>query len=92
MEATKPIEQIVSEIPSFTERHVAGQVIPSVRVISREIRRTKNKLASLEKLRDAARVIGRHKNLEQQLVEEADHAKTKTHRERTLVHRLEYRT
>lgn len=67
-DADKPLEQFVSEIPSFTEGRSAGQVIPTVRVLSREIRRTKNKLASLEKLRDAVRVIGRHKNLVNQLV------------------------
>lgn len=64
----KPVEQIVSEIPSFTEGRVTALVVPTVRVISREIRRTRNKLANLEKLRDAARVVGRHKNLVQQLV------------------------
>ncbi|MFT1010970.1 DUF1627 domain-containing protein [Enterobacter hormaechei] len=67
-DAAKPLEQFVSEIPSFTERRSAGQVIPPVRVLSREIRRTKNKLASLEKLRDAVRVVGRHKDLVNQLV------------------------
>ncbi|QFH71046.1 DUF1627 domain-containing protein [Enterobacter sp. E76] len=67
-DADKSLEQFVSEIPSFTERHVAGQAIPTVRVLSREIRRTRNKLASLEKLRDAVRVVGRHKNLVNQLV------------------------
>jgi hypothetical protein len=46
-DAAKPVEQIVSEIPAFTERHVAGQVMPTVRVISREIRRAKSKLANL---------------------------------------------
>lgn len=67
-DADKSLEQFVSEIPSFTERHVAGQAIPTARVLSREIRRTRNKLASLEKLRDAVRVVGRHKNLVNQLV------------------------
>ncbi|QMN72150.1 DUF1627 domain-containing protein [Leclercia adecarboxylata] len=67
-DADKPLEQFVSEIPSFTEGRAAGQVIPTVRVLSREIRRTRNKLASLEKLRDAVRVVGRHKNLVNQLV------------------------
>ncbi|MEP8780270.1 DUF1627 domain-containing protein [Enterobacter ludwigii] len=67
-DAAKPLEQFVSEIPSFTEGRSAGQVIPTVRVLSREIRRTKNKLASLEKLRDAIRVVGRHKDLVNQLV------------------------
>ncbi|MDX7624559.1 hypothetical protein [Enterobacter bugandensis] len=46
-------------------------MIPTVRVLSREIRRTKNKLASLEKLRDAVRIVGRHKNLVNQLVGDA---------------------
>lgn len=64
----KDIAKIIREIPSFTEGRVTAQTVPTVRVISREIRRTKNKLASLEKLRDAVRVVGRHKNLVQQLV------------------------
>ncbi|MDE7915277.1 hypothetical protein [Enterobacter kobei] len=62
------VKQIVSEIPSFTERCVTAQSVPTARVISREIRSTRNKLAQLEKLRDAVRVIGRHKHLVQQLV------------------------
>lgn len=64
----KDIAQIIREIPSFTEGRATAQTIPTARVISREIRRTKNKLASLERLRDAVRVVGRHKHLVQQLV------------------------
>lgn len=64
----KDIAKIVSEIPSFTERCVTAQSVPTVRVISREIRRAKSKLANLERLRDAVRVVGRHKHLVQQLV------------------------
>lgn len=75
-DVVKPVEQIVSEIPSFTETYRAGNAVPTVRVISREIRRTKNKLIKLEKLRDAVRVIGRHKNIMQQLVSaEAENGK-----------------
>jgi len=44
-----------------------GITVPAVRDISREIRRTRNKLDQLTKLRDAVRVIGRHRNLVQQL-------------------------
>lgn len=62
-EQPKDIAQIIREIPSFTEGRATAQTIPTARVISREIRRTRNKLASLEKLRDAVRVVGRHKNL-----------------------------
>lgn len=64
----KDIAQIIREIPSFTEGRATAQTIPTARVIYREIRRARNKLASLEKLRDAVRVVGRHKNLVQQLV------------------------
>ncbi|HDR2875150.1 hypothetical protein CIW60_03565 [Enterobacter roggenkampii] len=67
-EEAKPVEQIVSEIPSFTEGRLTVQAVPTVRVISREIRRAKSKLANLERLRDAVRVVGRHKHLVQQLV------------------------
>lgn len=64
----KDIAQIIREIPSFTEGRATAQTIPTARVISREIRRARNKLASLEKLRDAVRVVGRHKHLVQHLV------------------------
>lgn len=62
------VRQIVSEIPSFTERCVTAQSVPTVRIISREIRRAKSKLANLERLRDAVRIVGRHKHLVHQLV------------------------
>ncbi|WP_445663576.1 DUF1627 domain-containing protein [Enterobacter soli] len=65
---SKDIAKVVSEIPSFTEGRVTVQSVPTVRVISREIRRAKSKLANLERLRDAVRVVGRHKHLAQQLV------------------------
>jgi|GEM_PF-385823 len=64
----KDVVQIVSEIPSFTEGRDVSVTIPTVRVISREILRAKSKLANLERLRDAVRVVGRHKHLVQQLV------------------------
>lgn len=62
------VRQIVSEIPSFTEGHITTLAVPNVRVISREIRRAKSKLAKLERLRDAVRIVGRHKHIVQQLV------------------------
>lgn len=72
----KDIAQIIREIPSFTEGRATAQTIPTARVISREIRRARNKLASLEKLRDAVRVVGRHKHLVQKLVSvEVDNGK-----------------
>lgn len=72
----KDIAQIIREIPSFTEGRATAHTIPTARVISREIRRARNKLASLEKLRDAVRVVGRHKHLVQQLVSvEVDNGK-----------------
>lgn len=64
----KDVAQIVSEIPSFTEGRDVSVAIPTVGVISREIRRAKSKLANLERLRDAVRVVGRHKQLLQQLL------------------------
>lgn len=64
----KNVAQIVSEIPSLTEGCITSMAIPTGRVISCEIRRTKNKLANLERLRDAMRVVGRHKHLVLQLV------------------------
>ena len=75
-DADKPLEQFVNEIPSFTEGRLTVQLVPTVRVISREIRRAKSKLANLERLRDAVRVVGRHKHLVQQLVNaEAENGK-----------------
>lgn len=58
----KTTAQIVEEIPAFTARP-DDLVIPSSRFISGEIRRTKAKLASLQKLQGAVRELRRHKNL-----------------------------
>lgn len=60
--AEKTTAQIVEEIPAFTVRP-DELVIPSSRFISSEIRRTKAKLASLQKLQGAVRELRRHKHL-----------------------------
>ncbi|MDO2452869.1 DUF1627 domain-containing protein [Enterobacter asburiae] len=60
--AEKTTAQIVEEIPAFTARP-DDLVIPSARFISSEIRRTKAKLASLQKLQGAVRELRRHKHL-----------------------------
>lgn len=60
--AEKTTAQIVEEIPAFTARP-DDLVIPSSRFISSEIRRTKAKLASLQKLQGAVRELRRHKHL-----------------------------
>lgn len=58
----KTTAQIVEEIPAFAPLP-NDLVIPSSRFISSEIRRTKAKLASLQKLQCAARQLRRHKHL-----------------------------
>jgi DNA-binding MarR family transcriptional regulator len=60
--AAKTTAEIVQDIPVFTAR-ADDLVIPSSRFISQEIRRTKTKLANLEKLQVAVRELRRHKNL-----------------------------
>lgn len=60
--AEKSTAQIVEEIPAFTAQP-NDLAIPSSRFISSEIRRTKAKLASLQKLQCAARELRRHKHL-----------------------------
>lgn len=60
--AAKTTAEIVQDIPVFTAR-ADDLVIPSSRFISQEIRRTKAKLAGLEKLQGAVRELRRHKNL-----------------------------
>jgi hypothetical protein len=64
--ADKSTSEIVQDIPAFTAR-ADDLVIPSTRFISGEIRRTKAKLANLEKLRDAVRSIRKHGALVQEL-------------------------
>lgn len=60
--AEKTTAQIVEDIPAFAARP-DDLVIPSSRYISSEIRRTKAKLANLQKLQSAMRELRRHKNL-----------------------------
>ncbi len=61
----KSVTEIVEEIPSFVSRP-DDLLIPTVRGISSEIRRTKAKLANLEKLREAVRSIRKHGALMQE--------------------------
>ena len=62
----KSVTEIVEEIPTFVSRP-DDLLIPTVRGISNEIRRTKAKLANLEKLREAVRSIRKHGTLVQRL-------------------------
>lgn len=64
----KTTAEIVEAIPAFTSRP-DDLAIPSTRFISSEIRRTKAKLANLEKLRDAVRSIRKHGALMQELAQ-----------------------
>lgn len=56
------LEQIIGEIPTFASRP-DDLIIPSPRYISTEIRRTKAKLARLQRLQVAVRELRRHKHL-----------------------------
>ncbi|MCO5781603.1 DUF1627 domain-containing protein [Citrobacter meridianamericanus] len=64
----KSVTEIVEEIPAFVSRP-DDLLIPTVRGISSEIRRTKAKLANLEKLREAVRSIRKHNALMQELAQ-----------------------
>lgn len=64
----KSVADIVDEIPTFASRP-DDLLVPTVRGISSEIRRTKAKLGNLEKLREAVRSIRKHGALVQELVQ-----------------------
>ena len=55
------LEEIIGEITTFASRP-DDLIIPSPRYISTEIRRTKAKLASLQRLQGAVRELRRHKH------------------------------
>lgn len=59
---SKTLEEIIGDIPTFTSRP-DDLIIPSSRFISTEIRRTKAKLAKLQRLQGAVRELRRHKHL-----------------------------
>ncbi len=59
-------EEIIGDIPAFASRP-DDLIIPSSRYISTEIRRTKAKLANLQRLQGAVRELRRHKHLLQGL-------------------------
>ncbi|WP_233467671.1 DUF1627 domain-containing protein [Enterobacter asburiae] len=67
--AVKTTAEIVQDIPAFTAR-ADDLVIPSSRFISQEIRRTRTKLANLEKLQVTVRELRRHKRMLQSLTGE----------------------
>lgn len=66
--ADKTITELVDEIPVFVGR-ADDLLVPTSQGISREIRRTKAKLASLEKLRVAVREIRKHKTTIRELAQ-----------------------
>ncbi|MEH5418509.1 DUF1627 domain-containing protein [Enterobacter asburiae] len=59
---SKTLEEIIGDIPAFASRP-DDLIIPSSRYISTEIRRTKAKLANLQRLQGAVRELLRHKHL-----------------------------
>ncbi|AYA11333.1 DUF1627 domain-containing protein [Enterobacter roggenkampii] len=59
---SKTLEEIIGDIPVFDSRP-DDLIIPSSRYISTEIRRTKAKLANLQRLQGAVRELRRHKHL-----------------------------
>ncbi|SEO38313.1 DUF1627 domain-containing protein [Enterobacter sp. NFIX58] len=59
---SKTLEEIIGDIPAFASRP-DDLIIPSSRYISTEIRRTKAKLANLQRLQSAVRELRRHKHL-----------------------------
>ncbi|CAH3649492.1 DUF1627 domain-containing protein [Enterobacter asburiae] len=63
---SKPLEEIIGDIPAFVSRP-DDLIIPSSRYISTEIRRTKAKLANLQRLQGAVRELRRHKHLLQRM-------------------------
>lgn len=63
---SKSLEEIIGDIPAFASRP-DDLIIPSSRYISTEIRRTKAKLANLQRLQVAVRELRRHKHLLQGL-------------------------
>ncbi|HCT2688013.1 TPA: hypothetical protein OTS28_004026 [Klebsiella pneumoniae] len=66
--AEKTVSEIVSEIPTFTSRPT-DLIVPTAAGISRELRRARARVASLEKLRDTTREIRRYAKLLQELAE-----------------------
>jgi len=58
----KTTAEIIGDIPAFASRP-DDLIIPSLRYISTEIRRTKAKLANLQRLQGAVRDLRRHKHL-----------------------------
>ncbi|HFS7512782.1 TPA: DUF1627 domain-containing protein [Enterobacter roggenkampii] len=65
--ACKSTAEIIQDIPAFASRP-DDLIIPSSRYISTEIRRTKAKLANLQRLQVAVRELRRHKHLLEGLV------------------------
>lgn len=63
---SKTLEDIIGDIPAFASCP-DDLIIPSSRYISTEIRRTKAKLANLQRLQGAVRELRRHKHLLQGL-------------------------
>ncbi|HEE9631267.1 TPA: DUF1627 domain-containing protein [Escherichia coli] len=64
----KTVAELVDDIPTFVGRQ-DDLLIPTVRSISNEIRRTKSKLAVLENLRDSVRTIRRYQHVAREIAQ-----------------------
>ncbi|EJF8031381.1 DUF1627 domain-containing protein [Escherichia coli] len=64
----KTVAELVDDIPTFVGRP-DDLLIPTVRSISNEIRRTKSKLAVLENLRDSVRTIRRYQHIAREIAQ-----------------------
>lgn len=64
----KTVAELVDDIPTFVGRP-DDLLIPTVRSISNEIRRTKSKLAVLENLRDSVRTIRRYQHVAREIAQ-----------------------
>ncbi|MGR7890437.1 hypothetical protein ACU6XY_09655 [Klebsiella aerogenes] len=65
-EPAKTTPEIVADIPAFTSR-AADLIVPTADGINRELRRARARVASLEKLRDTARIFRRQAKLLQEM-------------------------
>ncbi|HEY2454115.1 MAG TPA: DUF1627 domain-containing protein [Scandinavium sp.] len=68
VQPTDSVAAVLESITPFTSTRRGEMVIPTVRGVSREIRRAKAKVAQLERLRDAVRELSKHKHLIQEVM------------------------
>ncbi|EFC6024924.1 DUF1627 domain-containing protein [Escherichia coli] len=71
---TETVDDVVQSLPSFTETRADDQVLPSLHMANRELRRAKNHVQKWERVCAALRELNKHRDIVRQITDSSRRA------------------